>query len=142
MILLISGVRSVLVVDEDPAIVAKLERSLKTEGITFDIAESNATGSKMMSSGKYELAIINFESPHDIALLKLALSKSVEVVIMFTNGTTPTYLMAAKRLGARLASSRDTCLLQNPQKYLGSPLTFPSLNNGPTGSEAVFQWRG
>ena len=111
----ISGIRSVLVVDEDPAIVAKLEHSLKTDGITFDIAESNAAGSKMVSSGKYELAIINFESPHDIALLKLALSKGVQVVIMVTNATTPTYLMAARRLGA------SACILK---RYLS--VTEPS----------------
>jgi DNA-binding response OmpR family regulator len=125
MIPLISGIRSVLVVDEDPAIVAKLEHSLKTDGITFDIAESNAAGSKMMSSGKYELAIINFESPHDIALLKLALSKGLHVVIMITNGTTPTYLMAARRLGASACILKRFLSVTETSEVSGVTINLP-----------------
>jgi DNA-binding response OmpR family regulator len=125
MIPLISGIRNVLVVDEDPAIVAKLEHSLKTDGITFDIAESNAAGIKMMSSGKYELAIINFESPHDVALLKLALSKGVQVVIMVTNATTPTYLMAARRLGASACIIKRYLSVTEPSEVSGVTINLP-----------------
>lgn len=93
-------VQRVLVVDGDPRILAKLDQQLGKNGSTIDTAESVAAASRLMSFGSYDLAIMNLEGKEDCALVKLAVSKGIPVVVMAAHQTSPTAMVEAARLGA------------------------------------------
>lgn len=101
MLTKISKAQRVLVVDGDPRILAKLDEQLGNNGTAIDKAESVSAGSRLISSGIYDLAIMNLGCREDCALVRLAVSKGIPVVVMAAYQTSPAAMMEAARSGAR-----------------------------------------